>query len=538
MNRVAAYRIFRIVWMALKFYLQITLFRKRHQGSWDPLTMDQWNRLVTGQAKEYKKLAQQLGGLLIKVGQFLSTRADIMPPTFLAELEGLTDRVPSISRGKIVDVIETEWNAPYTQYLMSLADEVTASASIGEVYKGVLKDGSEVAIKVQRPGTEHIIHADFQAFAFIMWFFRKFTPLSRKADLPALYREMVRTIGNELDFKEELKSGRSFADRFGTMPGIRIPNYYEELSTRKVLVMEWIEGSRITDTAFIEKNGLNRQILAERLFLLFLEQVLNGGEFHADPHGGNILISPDGTITLIDFGMTGVITQTDAQAGLRIAEGIIFKNYDQVLDALEELGFLLPNAERPVLKEAISRTVKMYESSELFKMDSLMLQQLLEDLQELVLNQPVQLPAEFAFFGRAASTFVGVLYVLDPNVDLLGLARPRVLEWANSQEAGGRIFGREDVVRWVLNTTGPIRSLPQKVADILEEPERYRHYMERRDELDREWQRILQTRAFAGSFGLLSFASLSAAVWFEHEAVIWVSGVFLLGSLWTFRTVD
>ncbi|WP_232336836.1 ABC1 kinase family protein [Planococcus lenghuensis] len=535
---MAAYRIYRIVWLALKFYLQIMLFRKRHQGTWDPLTVNKWNQLVTKQAKEYKKAAQQLGGLLIKVGQFLSTRADIMPPTFLAELEGLTDRVPSVSRGKIVSVIETEWNAPYTQYLQTLSDEVVASASIGEVYKGILKDGTEVAIKVQRPGTERIIHADFQAFAFIMWFFRKFTPLDKKADLPALYGEMIRTIGNELDFLEELKSGRSFSDRFGTFPGVRIPSYYEELSTKRVLVMEWIEGSRITDLSFIEKHDLERKELAERLFLLFLEQVLNGGQFHADPHGGNILLTADGTITLIDFGMTGTITKADAQAGLRIAEGVIFKNYDQVLDALEELGFLLPHANRSLLKDAINRTVKMYESSELFQMDSLMLQQLLEDLQELVLTQPVQLPAEFAFFGRAASTFVGVLYVLDPEVDLLGLARPRVLEWAKSQETGGRVFGREDVLRWLLNATDPARALPQKLAGFLEEPDRFRHYLQRRDETDREWKRTLQTRTFAGCFGLLSFIGLSVGIWFEHEPYIWVSAVVLLGSLWTFRTID
>ncbi|WKA59668.1 AarF/UbiB family protein [Planococcus shenhongbingii] len=537
MNRIALIRIYRIVYMAIKFYTQAMLFQRRYRGNWNPLVEEKWEKLVTKQAKNYKILALKLGGLMIKLGQFLSTRADIMPPTFLQELEGLTDRVPSVSRKKIVSVLEKDWNSPYSSFLTDLSDAAVASASIGEVYKGVLKDGTEVAVKVQRPGTDRILRADFQAMRIVVWMLKTFTPLSKQIDFRQLYREMTETIGAELNFLQELQSGRSFSDRFKETEGVRFPIYFDDLSTRRVLVMEWIEGARITDLAFIEKHNLDRHAIAERLFILFLEQVLNGGQFHADPHGGNILLKPDGTIVLIDFGMTGTISKSDAQAVLRIAEGIVFQNYDQVLDALEELRFLLPNADRDLLADTIARLVAAYQSNELMQMDSFVVERLLRDIQDIVRTQPVQLPAEFAFFGRATSIFIGVLHVLDPAIDLLALARPRILEWAASQKEGKRIIGKEDVLRWAINATGPLRVLPQKIINYLEEPERMRHYLENRDGRQREHQRDLQSRMFAGIFTILSFTGISMAVWFSHEAFMWVSSIFFVGSLWVYRSI-
>ncbi len=537
MNQITFIRVIRIVFMAVKFFMRATFFQKRHRGNWNPLVEEKWNKLVTGMAKEYKTLALQLGGLMIKLGQFLSTRADIMPPSFLAELEGLTDRVPSVEREKIVTVLEQEWNTSYTTYLTHLSEEAIASASIGEVYKGVLKDGTEVAIKVQRPGTGRILRADFQAVRIVIWMARKFTGFTKQIDFTKLYLEMTETIGAELNFQQELQNGRSFAERFDEMDGIEFPRYFDDLSTRHVLVMDWIEGARITDLAFIERNELDRFEISERLFILFLEQVLYGGQFHADPHGGNILLKRDGTIVLIDFGMTGVIRKSDSQSILRIAEGIIFKNYDQVLNGLEELRFLLPHADREVLKDTIARLVTAYESNELMAMDSFVVERLMQDLQLIVRTQPVQLPSEFAFFGRAASIFVGVLHILNPKVDLMALARPRILEWAASQKEGERIFGKEDILRWIINSTGPLRVFPQKVINYLEEPERMRNYLENRDGRIREYRRDLQSRMFAGIFSILSFTGISISVWFSHEPYLWVSSGAFLASLIIYRSI-
>lgn len=536
MERITLYRIFRIVWMSVKFFVQVTFFQRRYKGRWTSATDVKWERLVTKQAKEYKRTALKIGGLMIKMGQFLSTRADIMPPSFIAELEGLTDRVPAVPREKALFLLEEEWNVLHTDYLSFLSDKPVASASIGEVYKGTLLDGTTVAIKIQRPDIDRILRADFRAMKIVIWLAMRFTSFGKQIDFNLLYSEMVETIGAELNFLQELRNGRQFADRFEDMPGVVFPVYFDEFSTRRVLVMEWIEGARVTDLAFIERNEINRRVLSERLFRLFLEQVLDGGQFHADPHGGNILLKPDGTIVLIDFGMVGSISQSESRSVLKVVEGIIFKQYDQVLDGLEELRFLLPNADRRLLADSISRVVAAYESEELTQMDSFVVDRLLNDLRLIVRTQPVQLPAEFAFFGRAVSTFVGVLHVLDPKVDLLAIAKPRVMEWASMQKEDGGVFSKEDVLRLALNAIGPIRQFPQKVITFLEEPTRMREYQMSRDAMQRDERMLLQTRTFAGIIAILALTSTLFSIWTSHEPLLITSASIFISSIWVFTS--
>jgi predicted unusual protein kinase regulating ubiquinone biosynthesis (AarF/ABC1/UbiB family) len=532
MERLAIYRIYRIVWMSVKFFTQVTLFQRRYKGRFTPAVNEKWERLVTRQAKEYKRTALKLGGLMIKMGQFLSTRADIMPPSFIAELEGLTDRVPAVPRARAIELLEQEWNAVHTDTIMNLSDKPVASASIGEVYKGNLKDGTPVAVKIQRPDIERILRADFRAMKIVIWLAKRFTAFGKQINFNLLYSEMVNTIGAELNFLQELRNGRSFADRFASMPGVRFPVYYDEFSTRRVLVMEWIEGARITDLAFIDANGINRRDLSERLFHLFLEQVLDGGQFHADPHGGNILIKPDGTIVLIDFGMVGSISKEEARSVLKVVEGVLLKQYDRVLDGLEELRFLLPQADRRLLADAIARVVAAYESEELTQMDSFVVDRLLDDLKGIVRTQPVQLPAEFAFFGRAVSTFIGVLHVLDPKVDLLAIARPRVLEWATTQKDGDKSFSKGCGCCKCYRT---IADIPQRVLTFLDEPTRMREYMQMRDAESKLLRYRLQTRMFAGIISVLSLGTGFYAIWDEHSPLMVASGIFFVASAWVYR---
>jgi predicted unusual protein kinase regulating ubiquinone biosynthesis (AarF/ABC1/UbiB family) len=522
--------------MSVKFFLQVTFFQRRYKGRWTSTTDVKWEKLVTKQAIEYKRTALKLGGLMIKMGQFLSTRADIMPPSFIAELEGLTDRVPAVPREKALFLLEEEWNVSHKDYLSSLSDKPVASASIGEVYKGTLHDGTTVAIKIQRPDIDRILRADFQAMKIVIWLAQKFSAFGKQIDFNLLFREMVDTIGAELNFLQELRNGRNFADRFENMSGVVFPNYFDEFSTRRVLVMEWIEGARVTDLTFIERHEINRRELSERLFRLFLEQVLDGGQFHADPHGGNILLKPDGTIVLIDFGMVGSISQSDSRSVLKVVEGIIFTQYEQVLDGLEELRFLLPNADRRLLADSISRVVAAYESDELTQMDSFVVDRLLVDLRFIVRTQPVQLPAEFAFFGRAISTFIGVLHVLDPKVDLLAIAKPRVMEWASKQKEDVGKFSKEAVVRLALNAIGPLRQFPQKVITYLEEPTRMREYQMQRDVSRQEERRVLQTRLFAGVTAVVALIAGLYGIFISHQSLLLSSAFLFLSSLWVYKT--
>lgn len=539
MKRSASYRITRIVWMAIVFFTQIIIFQRRHRGNFTPTVTDQWNTLVTKQAKVYKKTALELGGLLVKLGQFLSTRADIMPASFIAELEGLTDQVTPVPSDKALQLLDDEWGNPHSEYLKDITSKPVASASIGEVYRAVLHNGSEVAIKIQRPDIERILRADFKAVRIVIWLAKKVSSVGKQIDLDLLYQEMTDVIGAELNFVEEMKNGRGFAERFPDMTGVKFPVYYDEYTTKKVLVMEWIEGSKITDIPFLEKHHIDRKKLSDRLFRLFLEQILEGGQFHADPHGGNILIRSDGTLVLIDFGMVVNITQENADAMFVVTEGVIFKQYDRVIDGLETMNFLLPNADRKVLANAIEKVVKAYESHDLYDMNGLVVENLLQDLQVIVRTQPVQMPADFAFLGRAVSVFVGVLYILDPTIDLLAITKPRLVEWAKQKSKDKNPFTNpKEFQRSLLNGVGQIRSFGPRISSFLEQPAAIYSYMKQRDIDHRKFQIKMQNRLFAGIVAVGSFGTLAYSLLDDYSTLAIGSSIVLVISFWRYRRLE
>ncbi|MDW0110613.1 ABC1 kinase family protein [Sporosarcina aquimarina] len=536
MKQLALYRIVKIVWMSIVFFIQVTSFQRRHRGQFTPTVNAKWEALVTRQARTYKKTALELGGLMIKLGQFLSARADIMPPSFLEELEGLTDQVTPVPTKEALALLDDEWGIPHMERLSEISEVPIASASIGEVYKGRLKDGTKVAIKIQRPNIERILRADFKAIKIVIWLAKRFTSFNKQVDFDLLYVEMTDVIGAELNFIQEMKNGRSFSERFPHMEGVRFPVYFANYTTRRVLVMEWIEGVRITNTEFLDEHRIDRKELSVKLFLLFLEQILEGGQFHADPHSGNLMVQEDGTLVLIDFGMVVTISPAEADSMFLIVEGVIFKNYERVLDGLEQLKFLLPDADRALLTSAIERVVKAYESDDLNDMNGFVVERLLEDLMQIVRTQPVQMPAQFAFLGRAVSVFVGVLHILDPDVDLLGLGKERVVEWAKHKTGigGGKRISGKDLSKAALNAIGQLRTIPPRLYSYLEEPKRMREYTEKHDR-EKDRQRVrLHSRSFAGVFGSISLAACFYGIWDEHIPLLITSGSVLLLSLLVF----
>src|SRR5699024_6535612 len=325
--------------MTLKFIFQIYLFYIRHRV-WDGPTREKWDALLVKQAIEYRKKSVHLGGVLIKVGQFLSTRTDFMPDVFIRELSGLVDKVPAGSFTYAKELMEEEWGNTLDTYLSQISEAPIASASIGEVYHATLRDGSEVAVKVQRKRVQEIFHKD----------------------LKALYRELIYVMDRELDFEQELSYAKYFRERYEGYTGIRIPDYYDMLCTNKVLVMEWISGAKVTDVAFFESHQIDPKMVAKRLFDFYIDQFLAPGNFHADPHAGNLLVQNDGTVVILDFGMIGVIREQDIQHFKRLVRGLVTEDYDTVLAALEEMDFVLPNADKETLKKVLKQTVDLYKN--------------------------------------------------------------------------------------------------------------------------------------------------------------------------------
>ncbi|MFK2825683.1 AarF/UbiB family protein [Bacillus sp. B190/17] len=541
MKNFALYRMFIIVTMSVRFFLQITFFHKKHRGKWTKQTTKKWEDLLKRQASEYRRTALRLDGLLIKLGQFLSTRADIMPPIFIKELEDLIDRVPSVSWAAVKNILEKEWGKPYDAVLQKISEHPIASASIGQVYKAVLPDAKTVAVKIQRPGIQQIISTDFKAIRIVMWLARFLTPFGKQIDLPTLYQEIKETVGEELDFLKELENGLYFTKRYEAFEKVDIPVYYEEYSTEKVLVMEWVEGARVTDLKFLQENGINRRDLAARLMEMFLEQLLQEGKFHADPHPGNILVKKDGTITLIDFGMVSYIRKSDAASIRQGVEGILIGDYDQVVSSLERLHFLLPDADKERLKQIIRTLVTTYTEHHFTMADDFLMEQLLSDVETIIKEQPIQLPSEFAFFGRAASIFIGILYILDPDIDLLEVSKPLIFKWLKENPEPGSASNRT-ILHLLIRSIRPLLSIPRQIEQTLDEPRKYREWRQRHGQRQLEQAFLLSKTRDALLFIVISLFLMASTFFLEQELWLYGSGVlafisflYYVSSLWAHR---
>ncbi|WP_245690113.1 ABC1 kinase family protein [Sediminibacillus albus] len=473
------YRIFIIVFMTCKFLWQIYWFHFIHRV-WDSETIAKWEKLLAKQAREYKKKSTELGGLLIKFGQFLSTRGDLLPAAFIKELQGLTDSVKAIPFKYSKSIMEDEWHNELTAKLSDIETKPVASASIGEVYKARLTNGKLVAVKVRRHRVEEVFHKDFRALRLVFWLLSRFTVYGKKADLKQLYKEIVSVMSQELDFEQELKYAKYFNNRFREYENVSVPVYYEDLCTPRVLVMEWVEGARIDNLAFLQEHGIERKQLAKTLFDLYVDQFINPGIFHADPHVGNIKVKADGSLAIIDFGMAGEIKREDTKQLRNIVQGVILDDYDRVIRALLEMDVLLENYDTEKIKKVLKKTLNMYQEESSHHMRGELLEQIMEDIQVFIKEQPIQLPADYAFLGRAASILLGVLLSIYPEMDIVKWSRPIVKKWASGENGKGSIY--TEVLK---ESARPLLSLPRELVDWLNDGEK-----------DREWEKNKQRYKF------------------------------------------
>jgi predicted unusual protein kinase regulating ubiquinone biosynthesis (AarF/ABC1/UbiB family) len=249
-----------------------------------------WQRI----ARRFRTMAVELGGVLIKLGQFLSIRVDVLPQIVTAELAGLQDEVPPERLADIEAVIESEFGRPVSRVFSWFAPEPEAAASLAQVHRAQLLTGVDVVVKIQRPGIETIVETDLEAIHTAARWLKRYGPVRRRVDLDRLYDEFSRTTRTELDFVAEGEHVERFARDFADDPGVRIPRIYPETSTRRVLIMEDVANIKITDYSAIEAAGINRKEVARSLFDTYLKQFFLYNFVHADPHPGNLFVEPLG----------------------------------------------------------------------------------------------------------------------------------------------------------------------------------------------------------------------------------------------------
>lgn len=506
-------RMWRILSFALSVFLRFYWYRIARK----PLSEREklWGRI----GEEFRQTLFELEGLLIKVGQFLSIRADLLPNKFVEQIQDLVDQVPPSPWEDIKQVLESEWESPLEENLLSINTTAVASASIGEVYRGKLKDGTDVAVKVQRPTIRSIIRTDFRSLSIIIWLAHHFAPVPKGfINFKMLFQELKTVIEREVDFYKEKESVNHFRQRFQSVEKLMIPNVYAHLCTSQVLVMDWVEGTRITDEEYLDCHSINREELSQRLFRIFIPQWLEAGTFHADPHSGNVLVKSDGTIVLIDFGMVGEISKKDAANFQELLQAIVAKNYSMAVKVLVDLGFLLPDTKpktiEPILKEALSIDLNQLKEMDLF--------QVKKDLNEIVRSLPIQVPTRFIFLGRSFVTIEGMLHTINPNQEFLEIAKPAFMEWLNQ----GNQNKWKLILKWIHSQ--PIFQVFHSITELIEIPHKLLTVKET------EQQRTFQFNIYENQKKQLSFLGILGVVGtftgtYLNHPFVWKGSIGIVG---------
>jgi predicted unusual protein kinase regulating ubiquinone biosynthesis (AarF/ABC1/UbiB family) len=368
--------------------------------------------------------------LLIKLGQFLSTRVDLLPERAITILRTLQDEVPPAPYDQIVEVIESELGKPIAEVFSTLERTCTAAASLGQVHKAVLAStGETVAVKIQRPQIEHMVRLDLRALRWVIWGIMHLVGRNSVIDLWGFYYEFERTLYEELDYVHEAANAKRFHALFKDDPTIGIPHVYDEYVSRRLLVLEWVEGIKIDNIAALDAAGIDRRELAICTVNAYFYQFFQVGFFHADPHPANLLVTPapdwDGPmITLVDFGMVGSYTHPMRHSMKEAFLAVLSHDAGSLVLALSELGFVGDRANPASLERALSRLLDTYSGITLGEVEEGGLASILQDVAHLLYGQPLRIPAQFALTLRAIGLLIGVATALDPDFDFIAVATP------------------------------------------------------------------------------------------------------------------
>jgi predicted unusual protein kinase regulating ubiquinone biosynthesis (AarF/ABC1/UbiB family) len=455
----------------------------------------------------FRQTAIKLGVLMIKLGQFLSSRADLLPEQALAALSALQDEVPPAPFNHVVSVIETELGKPVEQIFSSLERKCTAAASLGQVHKAVLaSNGATVAVKVQRPNIEQLVRMDLSTLKFVIWVINRFVNTSEFIDLMGFYQEFKRTVYEEIDYVTEATNAKRFKEMFKDDPTIYIPSIYEDYTSPRVLVLEWIDGIKINDYPALEAAHIDRLEVAKRTVNTYFYQFFIAGFFHADPHPGNIFVLTEEkarvqrevallaqqqgsatsatatgqttsktmaadplsgpVIAFVDFGMVGSINKNMKKSMKDLFLSFITRDSHTLVNALKRLGFIGEGANMNAIEHGMALMMEEYYGMTLGEARDLEMPEVAHDVENLLYGQPFQIPAQFAFTGRAISTLVGVSTGLAPEFNFVEVATPYARQFLGLDAEGiGQTV--QQVLSQVLEAGRTLLALPRALEQII-----------------------------------------------------------------------
>ncbi|QLL29885.1 AarF/ABC1/UbiB kinase family protein [Thermosynechococcus sichuanensis E542] len=394
------------------------------------LLFNRWWDRVTGQSKQnqrqraiaLRETLTRLGPAYIKVGQALSTRPDLLPAVYLEELTKLQDQLPPFPNEVAFQFIEEELGAPPSELFAELSDHPIAAASLGQVYRGKLHSGEEVAVKVQRPGLAESITLDIYILRGVAYWAKRLIKEIR-SDLVAILDEFASRLFEEMDYTQEGRNAERFARLYGHLTDVYIPKIYWNYTRRRVLTMEWVTGVKLNQPQQIQALGIDPRYMVYVGVQCSLRQLLEHGFFHADPHPGNLLAMPSGKLAYLDFGMMSEIAPEQRYGLLNAIVHIVNREYESLAYDYVHLGFLTPDTD---LEPIIPALALVFEDALGASVSELNIQRIFDRLSEVMYEYPFQVPAYYALIVRSLLTMEGIAMGVDPNFKVLSAAYPYI----------------------------------------------------------------------------------------------------------------
>lgn len=462
---------------------------------------------LTRIAQRFHVLAVALGGLMIKVGQFLSSRLDVLPPAITDELAGLQDEVPAVPFAEIRALAEAELGVPLADVFAHFDEDAVAAASLGQAHRARLKTldagFDEVIVKVQRPGIQDIVEIDLSALRRVAGWLSRVRVVADHVDLPSLVEEFAATSLDEIDYLKEAANAERFAEDFAGDARVGVPLIAWERTTRRVLTLSDVTAIKISDVEGLKAAGLDPAAVAQSFAQVMFEQLFDNGFFHADPHPGNIFVMPltggGFRLDFIDFGMMGSVPD-DLRTGLRrLLIAIASRDGRGLVDGIREVGVLLPSADTTELERAVTALFSRFGGmgfAQLREVDEREFRDFGREFGEVVRALPFQLPENFLLVIRAMSLTSGVCSTLDPDFNIWDAVEPfasRLLATEGSRAIGDLVGEAGMLVRLPKRLDGAISRLEEgRVAVSVPSVDR------RLARLERMGRRILWAVVFAG----------------------------------------
>lgn len=367
-----------------------------------------------------RRTLERLGPTFIKFGQLLSVRPDLIPKEYSKELEKLQDKVESFSFNEVKSIIEKEFGKSIEHLFLHFEKKPIASASISQVHKAILKTGDKVAVKVQRPNVKHIMETDIEIMFYFANLLERYVEKIRRFKPVKIVNEFKEWTEKELDFRLEARNATRFYQNFKGSRTVRIPKVYDELTSERVLTLDFIEGIELHNISEIKKKKLDFNQIIKNGFDAIMTQVFVHGIFHADPHPGNIIVMKDNSIAFVDFGIVGYFDERLKNKCIDLLYGIVEQDEELIMETLVSMG-MDNEVNYEQLKSDISFIIQPLQHTSI---KDIKVSRMLEEILDIALRHNLRVPAPFVLFGKTIVTLEGVAIEYDPNFKFVETAKP------------------------------------------------------------------------------------------------------------------